>query len=212
LRRRLKRLEDVASRHAAMLREGDHRIKNSLQIVSSMMGLQARNETNPAARVALQAAAARVQSVGRIHDALQSGAGGGMVDLAMVLATMCASLDQMAGDPNRISVIVHIGDQPVRMPAEIAQPIILAVTELVSNALRHAFPGDRTGAVHVILERTANACSVVVADDGVGLPPDYGQGRGFGMSLVRIMTMQVRGEFHIDRSSGTKLAMVVPLA
>ena len=211
LRQRLKRSDEVASRHATMLREGDHRIKNSLQIVSSMIALQARQETSPSARAALHAAAARVQSIGRIHDALQAGAGEDVVDLGHVLATMCASLQELAGNSDRMAVIVDVGDRPMLISSATAQPVVLAVNELVINALRHAFPGDRAGVVRVTLAPSKYGLSVVVADDGVGLPADYAEGRGFGLTLVRMMAAQVLGEFHIDRQSGTKLSLLAPL-
>lgn len=216
LRERLRSLEDVAARHAAMVREGDHRIKNSLQILASMMGLQARNEASVDARNALHAAAARVASIGRIHDALQVGAGRDVVDLGVIFAAMCISLQEMAGDPEQIAVVFDAGDKAALAPAEIAQPIVLAVNELVINALRHAFPDDRVGIVRVTVARIGTEVSVSVADNGVGLPDGYVLGHGFGMNLVRIMVDQLHGELDIkakkgDGESGTTVAIRAPL-
>jgi two-component sensor histidine kinase len=181
-----------------------------------MMGLQARNEASVDARNALHAAAARVASIGRIHDALQVGAGKGVVDLGVIFAAMCISLQEMAGDPEQIAVVFDAGDKAALAPAEIAQPIVLAVNELVINALRHAFPDDRVGIVRVTVARIGTEVSVSVADNGVGLPDGYVLGRGFGMNLVRIMVDQLHGELDIkakkgDGESGTTIAIRAPL-
>src|SRR5687768_10256470 len=125
--------KQVASRYELMLREGDHRIKNSLQIVASLMGLQARRETNPVARDALRAATSRIQAVARIHDALQlSGGGDDVVDLGGLIATMCKSLHVMAGDPHAINIVVNV--ERIEAPLALTQPLVLAVNELVVNA------------------------------------------------------------------------------
>jgi two-component sensor histidine kinase len=139
--------KELVAQHALALREGDHRIKNSLQIVASLMSLQERRETNPAARLALGAASARIQAVARIHDALQLSGGADGVDLGELLESMCSSLQSMAGDPNAVKIVVEA--EHIRAPIAVAQPTILAVNELVVNALRHAFPAGRPGNVRV---------------------------------------------------------------
>ena len=105
LRQRLNTVEDAAERHAVMLREADHRIKNSLQLVSSLMSLQARRETSEAARDALLLAAARVGSIGSIHDALQVSIGDGLIDLRFDNVTFLLNLvDSLAGDDRFIEL------------------------------------------------------------------------------------------------------------
>lgn len=101
-----------------MLREGDHRIKNSLQIVASLMTLQAARENSASIRDALNGAAARVRSVAGIHDALPGTTGADTVDLGRVLHTMCASLQDMAGDEGHISIIANV--QSLRAPVALA--------------------------------------------------------------------------------------------
>ncbi len=208
LRLRLKECEEVASRYATMLREGDHRIKNSLQIVSGLMHLQARREESASASIALRSAAGRVQSIARIHDALQAGHGEDTVDVGRVLETMCQGLQAMAGDPQAVDVVVHV--EPIRAPVSIAQPVVLAVNELVVNALRHAFPDGRTGTVMVSVTRVRDDLCVVVADDGVGLPETYAEGRGYGMTLVRAMAAQVGGTLLVENKDGARFTLTVP--
>ncbi|MCX7359463.1 MAG: hypothetical protein NT015_15150 [Alphaproteobacteria bacterium] len=99
---------DLATRHQLALREGDHRIKNSLQIVASLMGMQERRETNPLARAALHTATARIHAVSRIHDALQLNGSRNVVQLGTLVETMCASLRTMAGDTSRLSIVADV--------------------------------------------------------------------------------------------------------
>jgi two-component sensor histidine kinase len=210
LRQLLKKAEETASRYTVMLREGDHRIKNSLQIVSSMMHLQARREESRSAREALHMAAARIRSVAQMHDALQAGDGEDLLDIGTVLEKMCAALHAMGGAP--LGVNVRVTADHVKSPIGTAQPLVLAVNELVVNALRHAFPDGRAGSIDVELRCADGELRVIVADDGVGMPAGYAEGEGYGMKLVRTMTAQVNGVLYMDGGPGTRFMIVLPVA
>jgi two-component system, sensor histidine kinase PdtaS len=210
LRKCLALAEQAASRHAVMLREGDHRIKNSLQIVSSLMNLQASGDIElPPARDVLRTAAARIQSVARMHDALQLSSGKDSVDLGSVLSQMCQSLQAMGG--YRGAVAVRVNAEPINAPVAFAQPVVLAVNELVVNALRHAFPGGRAGAVEVSLASIGGAVTIVVSDDGVGFPADHDQGHGYGMKLIHMMVSQIGGELRVESGAGARFTLLAPL-
>ncbi|MDP3738316.1 MAG: sensor histidine kinase [Hyphomonadaceae bacterium] len=208
LRQMLKSADEIAARTSTMLREGNHRIKNSLQIVASLMTMQASREATLSASQALRTAAARILSVARMHDALQESEGEDSVNLAVILETMCASLHDMGGDA--LGVDVRVEAEAVRAPVVVAQPLVLAVNELVVNALRHAFPDGRTGSVVVSLRCIGGQLHVLVADDGVGLPAGHADGQGYGMKLVRMMTTQVNGVLQVDSGAGTRINIVLP--
>jgi two-component sensor histidine kinase len=210
LRRLCAQAKDLAARHELALREGDHRIKNSLQIVASLMRVQERRETNPVAQHALRAATARILAVASIHDALQLAGGGDDVNLGALVQTMCGSLQSMAGDPEAVRIIVQA--EFIRAPIALAQPMVLAVNELVVNALRHAFPAGRSGAVSVNIDTNGGELCVVVEDDGVGLPAGYQDGLGFGMKLVRMMVAKVDGVLLIESQAGARFTLTAPLA
>jgi len=194
LQQRLKECEEVASRHAVMLREGDHRIKNSLQIVASLMSLQEKSEITASAQQALHSAAAGEDSV----------------DLGAVLRIMCASLQTMAGAQGHITVAI---DAPsLRTRVALAQPLVLAVNELVVNALRHAFPDSEKGSVRVTLMRDARGLCITVIDDGIGLPDNYDSaGPGYGMKLLGMMIRQVGGDLEVNSKAGTRFTIRAPL-
>ncbi len=211
---RLRRLcadaKELAARHELALREGDHRVKNSLQIVASLMGMQERRETNPAVRGALHAATARIQAVARMHDALQLNGSMDAVNLGALVQTMCVSLHAMAGDPISVKVIVNV--EPVEAPIALAQPVVLAVNELVVNALRHAFPAERGGTIAVELHRVGGELRAVIADDGVGLPAEYAKSAGFGMKLVQMMAAKIGAKLHVESATGARFTLSVPYA
>jgi two-component sensor histidine kinase len=210
LRRLCAESKEIVARHELLLREGDHRIKNSLQIVASLISLQARRESNEAVRGALMAAVARVQAIARIHDALQLSAGKDVVDLGELVDTMCKSLQTMAGDPLAVEVIVDA--EQIEAPLSLAQPLALAVNELVVNALRHAFPDGRSGIVRVNVTRKDGEVCVVVADDGVGLPADHAEGRGYGMRLVHMMAAKLKGALKVENGVGARFTLSAPHA
>ncbi len=210
LRERCARSDEIASRHAIMLREADHRIKNSLQIVAGLVQAQARREESISARDALRVAAARIQSIARIHNALQISHGQDTVEIGAILKTMCEALHAMAGDPRSVTVLVDV--ETIRAPVAIAQPIVLAVNELVVNALRHAFPDGRPGTIHVNVTEIAAELRIVVADNGDGLPSGFTEGRGYGMKLVRMMVDQVGGVLRVDGEGGARFTLSVPAA
>jgi two-component system, sensor histidine kinase PdtaS len=208
LRQLLKSADEVATRHALLLREGNHRIKNSLQIVASLMNLQEAREPTPSAKQALRTAATRIQSVARMHDALQDSDGADDVNLAIILEKMCRSLQSMGGAP--LGVKVFSSADAVHLPVGFGQPIVLAVNELVVNALRHGFPNGRRGEVQVSLRSTGGQLRIVVADDGVGMPDGNIEGTGYGMKLVRMMTAQINGVLEVDTRAGTRITIVAP--
>ncbi len=209
LRRRLKASDDAAAQNAVLLREGDHRIKNSLQLVSSLMSLQARRESSAAVRDALLVAAARVGSVASIHDALHRNGGNGLVDLGEALRVACASLQIMAGDTGHVDIAVGI--ESLKVPVAQAQPLILAVNELVVNALRHAFHGRETGSVRVSLSHDDKHLRITVADDGAGLSAGRTNGHGYGMTLVNMMMKQIGAELQAETRAGTCFTIHAPL-
>ncbi len=210
LRRLCAEAKELASRHELALREGDHRIKNSLQIVASLMGMQERRETNASARAALHAATARIQAVARMHDALQLNGSADAVNLGRLIETMCASLHAMAGDPLRVKVLVDA--EAIERPIAVAQPVVLAINELVVNALRHAFPAETNGTVWVTLRCVDGELRAVVADDGVGLPLDYAAAGGFGMKLVRMMAAKIGATLDVESVGGSRFTFRAPSA
>jgi two-component sensor histidine kinase len=145
-----------------------------------------------------------------MHDALQLNGSTDAVNLGALIEKMCVSLHAMAGDPLRVKVVVNA--ETIDAPIGLAQPMVLAVNELVVNALRHAFPGDRCGTVSVALRRTDGELVIVVSDDGAGLPADHSKSGGFGMKLVRMMAAKIGAKLDIESTAGTRFTLSAPNA
>lgn len=208
LRQRLTRAERTAARLETLVHEADHRIKNSLQIIASMMRVQASREESQAAANALDAAATRILSIAQIHDALQESGGKDVLDLGGAIQAMCHSLHVMAGGPRSVALIVNV--EPIRAPVALAQPLLLVVNELVVNALRHAFPENRSGAIEISAQITDGKLVVVVADDGVGMPPGPAPPTGFGSKLVQMMTSKIDAALSMESDSGVRFIITAP--
>ncbi len=192
-----------------LLRDSDHRIKNSLQLVASLLNVQASRETHAGARSALIAAATRVHAVAGVHDALQKNPGLGLVNIGDAVRTLCVALHQMAGDAETVSVSVDA--HTVLAPAELARPIMIIVNELVINSLRHAFAEKQRGAVCVSVIADGRALRVIVTDNGRGLPADRAGRKGYGTTLIKLIADQIGGTLSYDSVAGARTELSVRL-
>jgi PAS domain S-box-containing protein len=167
-------LQDLAALREVLIREADHRIKNSLQLVTSLLSVQLRGVGDPEAADALRGAITRVGAIATSHLALQGSEDLRQVDMAVTLRELCTQLGQL-----HPSVEITCLPCPVLLlDADRAIPLGLAVSEVITNALRHAFPGRAGGTVVVAAAIEDGAVVIRVRDDGVGMKADGGAGLG----------------------------------
>lgn len=199
-----------------LAREADHRIRNSLQTVASLLERQAR-QADEGARDALRLAAARVQAVAQVHATLHATAGLGNaapeLDLGRYLGGLCTAIGEVMGaDGERRSL--HVEVEPLALPPETAQQLGLIVTELAINALRHAFLPGRPGAVRVTgARRPDGRYDLSVADDGKGLPSGFDsrlRPSGLGLRLVNVLADQLRARLAVDGHAGACFNLTLP--
>jgi two-component system, sensor histidine kinase PdtaS len=174
-----------------LLRELGHRTQNNLALVASVLSLQARTKESSEARSALEKAVTRVQAIARAHEHFQPFRQNGRVEMRPYLEKLCIHLGDSLRDVRPIAVNVEADD--VLLPTEQAVPIGLIVNELVTNALKHAFPDDRSGKVRIVLKR-GSSLHLLVEDNGVGCP--LHKNERLGSRLTRLLAEQL----------GTKLA------
>jgi PAS domain S-box-containing protein len=206
-----RRLREEALREALaarelLVREADHRIKNSLQLVVGLLTLQQRRLSDPEASAALASAAARVEAVAQSHLALQQSADLKTVDLGHTLRELCARLATLSAAVRPVCAF----DGPLVMDAERAIPLALIVSELLTNALRHAFPAG-AGAVTVDVATAANSMVVSVTDTGVGFDPARAA-PGLGSTVVQTLARQIDAEVVTTSSPGSGTRTTVTLA
>ena len=194
-----------------LLHDLTHRFKNDLANLTAILRLQARDVADPSARTELIAASERVHVMGRVHQRLARFGQGSMVDMREFLTDLCEDL--------RIGMI---GSRPIALRAEVeagqfpfAQAITigLIVNELVTNAVKYAFPPGRPGTIRVSLDEADGHLRLGVEDDGVGLGSGRVEGTGIGMDLVRALCQQLGGKLEVtSRQGGARFSVAFPSA
>lgn len=189
----------------ALLHEIDHRVKNNLQLIASLILLQSRRTSDEAGRAALKSVLDRVTAVATVHRRLFQG-DPLRFDVADFVRDLAGDLAAAAG---RDDLEIALDLDHVSVPATAAAPLALVINELLGNALKHGYPAERGGRVAVGLQGGADACRLTVADDGVGLG---GQPPGFGLTIVKLLCQQLHAECDIaDAGPGVRATIVVPM-
>lgn len=189
----------------ALLREIHHRVKNNLQVISSLMSLQADRISDDEARKMLKESQTRIRSMAFIHEKLYQSRDLSKVDFASYIRSLAASLFQSYMlDPGQVRLETDLED--VGIDINSAGPCGLLVNELISNALRHAFPAGRKGTVRIGLRRETDGTIMLrVADDGIGLPEtlDIRKADSFGLQILGLLVEQLDAKIDLDRTNGT---------
>ena len=204
-------LESSLREKEALLKEVHHRVKNNLQIIISLLRLQTRKIDNAVARASLEDMQNRVRSMALIHEHLYRSENLAAVDLSDYLKSLCLHLfHALAPAPAVIELRLDLA--PVRLAIDRAIPCGLLVNELVSNAIKHAFPGGRAGIVRVELQplQGGEGLRLRVADNGVGLAAalDLSQLDTLGLQLVASLARQLGGRLDIQNASGAVFDLV----
>jgi two-component sensor histidine kinase len=206
-----RKLQAALERHQILLKEVNHRVKNSLQVVSSMLQLQAKTVGNPDLSERLNEASSRVNAVGRAYERLAYNADYENIGLVEYLREVIGDLETTVA-PSKINL-----DAPeeIQFAADRAILVGLIVTELVSNAGKHAYPDGPGGSIQVRLVQTENNTVLVsVRDEGVGLPAgfDPAKSRRLGTRLVNALSIQLGAELTRPMTTkGTNFTLLFPL-
>ena len=218
--RREKELQDAIQRREAMLREIHHRVKNNLQIVISLINLQSKSVSIPAAQDAFTEIQTRMRALALVHRYLYESDDLQSVNIGAFLTELCSSL-QLAYNVSPDRVTLEVRADAVWDISDRAIPLALFMTETISNALRHAFPEGRPGYIKVTLKALAEGrAAFSVEDNGVGIEaqPSYENAEGIfrtpkplpglGMSLTKAFARQVDGELTMEGPPGTVITLV----
>lgn len=195
-----------------LLNEVHHRVKNNLQIISGLLRLQARRCAVPEVTPLLEQSQLRIQAMGLIHQLLYESKDFAQVDLSYYLRRLIDLLHKTfaAGD-GRVQIVTEFN--PVHLSLDIAVPCGLLVTELLSNAFKHAFPAERRGEIRVALGRRDGTAILSVSDTGVGMPAGLSvtSAQSLGLKLVELLTDQIGGTISLDEPPGTHYQLRFPV-
>jgi two-component sensor histidine kinase len=202
------RLAQALEEKEVLLQEVHHRVKNNLQVVASLLRLQA--DEGQTAADALRESQLRVETMAMIHEQLYQSGDLRQVNLAEHAALLTNNLLNAYGACERVAGRVAL--EPLVLGVDQAIPAGLILSELISNALKHAFPGGRSGEIAVEGGLADGRAVLTVRDNGAGLPEEFDlkKGTSLGLRIVQILTRQLKGTFEIDRAGGTRFRVCFP--
>lgn len=206
-------LEAAVRERDVLFRELHHRAKNNLQIISSLLNMQARRSDDPRFRALVCAAQERVEAIALAHAELDRAPDVGRIDLSAYLTRLARAAHRAHGGEER-GIELELEVDACERPLDQAVAIGLLVNELLTNALKHAFPDQRTGTLRLALSEDEESCCLVVEDDGVGLDDQVEERmpRPLGLELVATLAEQLDSSLEHVAGPGTRFRMVFPSA
>jgi two-component sensor histidine kinase len=187
-----------------LLQEIHHRVKNNLQVIASLLRLQAGRVADEQTRTVFEESCARIRSMAFAHEMLYRSADLSEVDLAQYIPDLASYLRRLyQHKAGSVQIKNDIGE--LGLSIDTAIPCGLIINELVSNAFKHGFPDGHSGTIDVRLCADDGAVALTVQDDGVGLPAelDWRQTETLGLRLVVMLVEQIEGSIELDQSEGT---------
>jgi len=196
-----KRSDQLLTDKELLLREIHHRVKNNLEVVSSLLALQSAQIDDPNTKEAMLEGQNRVHSIGIVHQKLYQGENLGTIEMKDYFVNLSESILDSFGAEGRVTV--ELAMEKLNVDIDTAVPLGLIVNELLTNTLKYAFPNDRNGSVRIKLERqTGGILHLEVSDNGIG-KSGVTQGTGFGGQLVSLLTRQLNGSMKEEIKNGT---------
>lgn len=206
------RQADETRRKEVHLKEIHHRVKNNLQVISSLLALQARATEDARTRALLGESRDRVKSMALIHEKLyQTGDERGVSYSAYVQDLAAHLRHSYAGNSEAVGVRIEVDE--ISLDLDLSVPCGLIITELLSNALKHAFPDGRRGTIVVRLTREGKGMlRLGISDDGIGFPPgvDVRSPSTLGLRIVAMLVEQIKGTLVLEPGAGTTLTITFP--
>jgi two-component sensor histidine kinase len=196
-----------------LLAEVHHRVKNNLQIIVSLLGLQAREIGDERVRVAFEESRNRIKSMALVHEQLYRSREYAKIEFESYVDQLASTLFNMYQvEPERVRIEIDADD--VYLNLENAIPCGLLLNELITNSLKYAFPNGRTGKIWITLVPEESNIVLTVGDDGIGIPAkfDFGASQSLGLQLVHLLTVHdLQGKITLERKNGTQFCIEFPV-
>lgn len=211
LQQALEQIKTSLHEKEVLLKEIHHRVKNNMQVITSLLSLQSKTIRDEQALSVFQDSQNRVKSMALIHETLYQSKDLSRINFAEYLQKLVAHVSRSYRiRPEAVRINIHVDD--VSLPIDMAVPCGLIINELASNSLKYAFPADTGGEINITFERADAQYVLRVSDTGVGLPADFDpeMGKSLGMKLVRMLTGQLCGELECRNGVGTIFEIKFP--
>ncbi|EKQ52054.1 MAG: PAS domain S-box [Methanobacterium sp. Maddingley MBC34] len=206
-----KEIEKSLAEKEILLKEIHHRVKNNLQVISSLLNLQSEYIKDKTDQELFRESQTRARSMALIHERLYQSTDLRSIDFGEYIKTLTFNLYNTYGcKPDDIQLNLDL--EPIPIDINTAIPCGLVINELLSNAMKHAFPGDRKGEINIKFHQKDHELILSVQDNGIGLPPDmeFENISSLGLKLVNTLVSQIDGEIEINSDSGTNVTIKFP--
>ncbi|TWR26316.1 hypothetical protein FPZ43_14215 [Mucilaginibacter pallidiroseus] len=195
-----------------LLKEVNHRVKNNLQIVMNLLQSQSVYLSNESAQQAILDSQNRVRSIALIHDQLYKTEHITQIHLSSYIRELILSLDgSLNQKTNNVAIVCDIED--IALDVSQAIPVGIILNEIVTNALKYAFPNDQIGTIKILVKETESFIELQISDNGVGLPEDFNLAstKTLGITLLKGLTAQLKGTFDVENKNGLTITLTFPI-
>jgi PAS domain S-box-containing protein len=213
LRAALELVQSSLREKEVLLQEIHHRVKNNLQVISSLINMQVRKVLDDSSRNALTECQTRVEAIALIHEKLYQSKDYSRVPFSEYTKSLAANIFHATG-VSPASITLHMEVETLSLTVDKAIPCGLILNELITNALKHAFPNERLGTVRVELRRVGDReLMLSVSDDGIGMPDGFDPAKSIslGVQLVSTLVEQLEGQLEVVRQQGTTIRIRFPI-
>ena len=195
-----------------LLKEINHRVKNNLQIISSLLSLQSQDIKDEEALRSFQVSQDRIRAMALVHEKLYQSDDLARIDFGEYIKSLATDLGSSYGLANR-DIDLKIDVENILLGVDTAIPCGVIVNELVANSLKHAFPGDRSGEIIISFRESGGHYTMIFKDNGVGLPEDLDISRppSLGLTIVKALAGQLRGTIGLSRDNGSEISITFPV-
>jgi PAS domain S-box-containing protein len=202
------KLSALVAEREMLLVEVNHRAKNSLAIAASLLAIQGRRQPDPAVKALFEEAQDRLNAMARVHDLLSKSESAQRVDLATYVTDLCEALRPITGSDNRIR-LERKTESGILIEADTAVPLGIVLTELITNAVKYAFPAPRSGTILAQARRSEpGRVELLIRDNGVGMSSLREGSLGYG--LVRSLVQQINGDLNMEGDGGLTVTISFP--
>ncbi len=214
--RRERELRDALARQDIAMQEIHHRVKNNLQIVSSLLNLQASRLRSSEIQAEFRSARIRVAALATVHRHLYAHGEVQSINMQAFLLDLCERLFEAMGETLGGRLTLEVEAPELEMSSDQAVPISLIVTEVVANAIKFAYPAGQGGVIRVRLLQCGDSAELDIADDGIGLAgldqePESRRAAGIGLRLIKGFARQLGSALEIDHANGTRYRLRIAL-